>query len=153
MDNTDNTKPTRSHPGLQEFAPGQHVCFIYETDEEYRALLSLFLQQGLERGEKVVYIADVHDPATILGYLQNDGIDAAPYVASGQFSILTPEETYLQGGNFDPERMIARLQAETEQALTEGYSALRITGEMTWALRPLPGSERLVEYEAKLNIS
>ncbi|MGC8787362.1 MAG: MEDS domain-containing protein, partial [Anaerolineae bacterium] len=73
--------------------------------------------------------------------------------ASGQFSILTPEETYLQGGNFDPEQMIARLQAETEQALIEGYSALRITGEMTWALRSLPGPERLVEYEAKLNIS
>jgi PAS domain S-box-containing protein len=28
---------------------------------------------------------------------------------------------------------------------------LRVTGEMSWALQGLPGSERLIEYEAKLN--
>jgi PAS domain-containing protein len=47
--------------------------------------------------------------------------------------------------------MILLLQEETERALDEGYSALRVTGEMTWALRGLAGSNRLIEYEAKLN--
>jgi hypothetical protein len=47
--------------------------------------------------------------------------------------------------------MIALLESETEQALADGYAALRVTGEMGWALRGLPGSERLIEYEAKLN--
>jgi hypothetical protein len=37
--------------------------------------------------------------------------------------------------------------------LVEGYPALRVTGEMTWALRGMPGFERLVEYEAKPNES
>lgn len=138
---------------LQRLAPGQHVCFIYETEEEHRRVLTAFLRQGLERNEKVLYITDVHDPVAILSYLQNNGLDTTSHVARGQLSILVPEETYLQGGFFDPQRMIARLQAETEQALAEGFTALRISGEMTWALRQLPGSERLVEYEAKLNAS
>jgi hypothetical protein len=47
--------------------------------------------------------------------------------------------------------MIALLRADTERALAEGYSALRATGEMTWALRGLPGSERLIEYETRLS--
>ena len=47
--------------------------------------------------------------------------------------------------------MIALLRAEAERALAEGYSALRVTGEMSWVLRGLPGSERLIEYEAKLD--
>jgi signal transduction histidine kinase len=57
----------------------------------------------------------------------------------------------VQDGIFNPDKMIDLLQAETDKALAEGYAALRVTGEMTWALRDLPGSERLIEYETKLN--
>ena len=57
----------------------------------------------------------------------------------------------MKDGAFDPDGMISMLARETELALQEGYAALRVTGEMTWALRGLPGSERLMEYEAKLN--
>jgi len=46
--------------------------------------------------------------------------------------------------------MIALLRSQTERALAEGYAALRVTGEMSWASRDLPGSERLIDYEAKL---
>ena len=47
--------------------------------------------------------------------------------------------------------MIQLLGEETDKALAEGYTALRATGEMTWALAGEPGSERLVEYESRLN--
>jgi hypothetical protein len=47
--------------------------------------------------------------------------------------------------------MIGLLREETDRALAEGYSALRVTGEMTWALAGEPGSECLVEYESMLN--
>jgi PAS domain S-box-containing protein len=47
--------------------------------------------------------------------------------------------------------MIALLISETEKAIADGYQALRVTGEMTWVLRGYPGSEKLLEYEAKLN--
>ncbi|MCX6377494.1 MAG: MEDS domain-containing protein, partial [Armatimonadetes bacterium] len=43
------------------------------------------------------------------------------------------------------------LISETEKAVSEGYPALRVSGEMTWILRDDPGSERLIEYESKLN--
>jgi PAS domain S-box-containing protein len=110
-----------------------------------------FLRQGLERAEKVIYIADARSMETILGSLQSDGLDVEPYLARGQLAILTSEDTYLREGVFDPVSMIALLRSETEQALAEGYAALRVTGEMTWALRGLSGSERLIQYEALLN--
>ncbi|MFQ6079806.1 MAG: MEDS domain-containing protein, partial [Thermodesulfobacteriota bacterium] len=72
-------------------------------------------------------------------------------LASGQLVILTRDDAYMREGVFDPDGMIALLRGETERALAEGYPALRVTGEMTWALRGLPGSERLIEYEARLN--
>ncbi|NIR16924.1 MAG: histidine kinase, partial [Desulfobacterales bacterium] len=33
----------------------------------------------------------------------------------------------------------------------QGYNGLRVTGDMSWALKAPPGSERLIKYEAKLN--
>jgi PAS domain S-box-containing protein len=131
--------------------PGDHLCCLYETEEEYRAVLAPYLQQGLERGEKVLYIVDARTAQTVLNYLRDDGVEVEPYLANGQLSILTISDAYMRDGIFDPDRMIELLRSETERALAEGYSALRVTGEMTWALRGLPGSERLIEYEAKLN--
>ncbi len=57
----------------------------------------------------------------------------------------------MQGGCFDPTQMIARLRQKMNQALAEGYTALCVAGETTWALRELPSSERLIEYEVQLN--
>jgi len=136
---------------IRDLKPADHLCCLYETEEEHRALLTPYLRQGLELGEKVLYIVDAHTAETVLKYLRDDGLETEPYIANGQLSILTAGEAYMRDGVFNPDRMIDLLQSETERALAEGYSALRVTGEMTWALRGLPGSERLVEYEAKLN--
>lgn len=136
---------------IADLEPGDHLCCLYETEEEHRAVLAPFLRQGLEQGEKVVYIVDAHTAETVLEYLREDGLDVEPYLARGQLSILTVGDAYMREGVFNPDGMVALLQAETERALAEGYSALRVTGEMSWALRGLPGSERLIEYESRLN--
>ncbi|MGD8370901.1 MAG: MEDS domain-containing protein [Syntrophobacterales bacterium] len=133
------------------FQPGDHLCCLYETDGQHKALLTHFLRQGLERDEKVRYIADNHIEETILDYLSEDGFEVRPHLQSGQLGILRSDETYLRRGVFDPDEMINLLRAETIKALAQGYNALRVTGEMSWTLRGLPGSERLIEYEAKLN--
>ena len=145
------TVTNHSPRAIADLGPGDHLCCIYETEEEHRSVVTPFLRQGLEQGEKVIYIADTRTAATILGYLRDDGLDVEPHLARGQLAVLTRDEAYTREGVFDPEGMIALLRDETGQALAEGYPALRVTGEMTWALRGLPGSERLIEYEARLN--
>jgi len=142
---------TRSLRTINDLQPGDHLCCLYKTEEEHRAVLTPFLRQGLERGEKVLYIVDTRTADTILDYLRDDGLDVQLYLAHGQLVILTRDDAYTREGVFDPDGMIDLLRTETERALAEGYSALRVTGEMTWALRGLPGSERLMEYENRLN--
>jgi PAS domain S-box-containing protein len=144
-------EPTYTLRTLIDLEPGDHLCCIYETEEEHRALLTPFLRQGLERGEKVIYIVDAHTAEIIKGYLQDDGMEVEPYLASGQMSILSVDDAYMRDGVFEPDAMITLLRSETERALAQGYTTLRVTGEMSWALRGLSGSERLIEYEAKLN--
>jgi PAS domain S-box-containing protein len=136
---------------VTDLGAGDHLCCIYETEEDHRALLTPYMRQGLERGEKVLYIVDAHTAEEVLGYLEQDGVDTRPYLESGQLAMLTVDDSYMKGGTFDPDGMIDLLSSETGIALAEGYTALRVTGEMTWALKGLPGSDRLMEYEAKLN--
>lgn len=138
-------------PNITALKPGDHVCYLYETIAEHRSVLTPFLHQGLVCKEKILYIIDMNTAESIFDYLEDEGLVVEPYLTSGQLRILTVADTYMHRGYFDPEAMIAWLHAETEHALAEGYSALRITSEMTWALQGFPGSNRLIEYEAKLN--
>jgi len=142
---------TSSLRNITTLSPGDHLCWLYETEEEHRAVITPFLRQGLERGEKVLYIVDAHPAESVLAYLREDGLEVKPYLARGQLHILTSADTHLAQGAFDPDAMVALLRSETARALEEGYAALRVTGEMSWALREVPGSDRLIEYEAKLN--
>ena len=136
---------------IQDIKPGDHLCCIYRTEEEHRAILTPYLRAGLEMGEKVFYIVDAHSAQNILDYLKADGVDTGPYLSRGQLSILTVSDSYMKQGVFDPKSMIELLRSETAKAVSEGYGALRVTGEMTWALKGLKGSERLIEYESLLN--
>ncbi len=136
---------------IKKLAPGDRLCHLYQTDQEHRELLTRFMRLGLERNEKVLCIADAGTAETVKSYLQDDGADLAKYVESGQFAIISVSESYLSGGVFEPDMMIELLKTETDKALKEGYLALRVAAEMKWALRGVPGSERLMEYEAKLN--
>jgi len=136
---------------ISDIKPGDHLCCIYSTEDEHRIVITQYLRAGLEHNEKVFYIVDARTKDVVINYLKNDGIDVKNYLKTGQFAILTIADAYMKGGVFDPDKMIVLLTSETQKALDEGYSALRVTGEMSWALRGLPGSERLIEYENKLN--
>ncbi|RQV99013.1 hypothetical protein EH221_00980, partial [bacterium] len=55
-------------------------------------------------------------------------------------------------GKFIVDEMLGRLKAFYEEAIEKGYSHTRVSGEMSWALRGIPGSDRLMEYEAWVNV-
>jgi len=136
---------------LAQLRSGDHLCYLYATEAEHRTVLSLFIEQGLLRTEKVLYFLDYHTADEILTYLRGRVPDLATRVKRGQLAFLNAGETYLPDAHFAPENTINLLRQATFQAQTEGYTALRVTGEMSWALRGLPGSEQLIEYEAKVN--
>ena len=144
-------RPTYALRTISDLAPGDHVCCLYERDEERRSLLTPYVRQGLERGEKVLYVVGADIAEAVLGYLRDDGLAVDPHLISGQMSILAVDEAFKREGVSGPEGMITLLRSESERALAEGYTTLRVTGDMMWALAGLPDSNRLIEYEAMLN--
>ncbi len=131
--------------------PHDHLCLIYESREEWRETVVCFVSSGLERGEKCIYVVDANTAQEVKTILSEAGLAVERYEREGQLSIIHERDAYTREGYFDPDLMIAFLTAETEKALREGYSALRVTGEMSWALRGYSGAERILEYEAKIN--
>ncbi|MDD1621588.1 MAG: MEDS domain-containing protein [Methylococcaceae bacterium] len=136
---------------IEKIGVHDHLCLIYETQEEQFSAVIPFMKIGLDRGEKCIYIADDNTAAMVIAQMKTAGIDVAAGVDSGRLAIVSKQEAYLKQGYFDPDWMIDFLNRATDQAKAEGYSALRVTGEMTWVLGGDPGTERLMEYEAKLN--
>jgi PAS domain S-box-containing protein len=105
---------------------------------------------GLDRGEKCIYIADDGTVGDVLQAMQSDGIDVDRAIASKALVLATKEQAYLEHGSFDPDWMFTFWKDATQLAMSEGFSALRATGETEWVLRGGRGLERWMEYESRL---
>ncbi|MFW6117824.1 MAG: MEDS domain-containing protein, partial [Thermoproteota archaeon] len=128
-----------------------HMCFIYRNKEEQLSVLSSFMSVGTEKNEKCLYIVDERTKKEVTRAFQRQDFDVEKTITSGQFKFLTKSSSYLKNGYFDPERMIDLLAESEDKSSEEGYNGLRVTGEMTWFFSNMPGVERLMEYENKLN--
>jgi hypothetical protein len=129
-----------------------HLCLLYETEEEQRAAIVPFFAAGLARGQRCVYIADERSAGGVLGRLTSAGVDADAAVARGALRVLGSRDSYLREGTFSPNRMLALLRESVAEARRDGFAALRVTGEMTWALGQAVDPALLIEYESRLNL-
>ena len=104
-----DVKPDLSRLG--ELAAGlglhQHLCFIYETQEEQFAAALPFLRSGLERGEKCFFVADQNSGAAVLNALRKAGIDVDRHLRSG--ALIVANKPDVKPGPFDPDWLIGFL--------------------------------------------
>lgn len=128
----------------------RHVCAFFNSREEQNKVLIPFLKEGIGRGEKVLRIMDPQLRDEYLSAYRDGGIDVETAEQNGQFEIRHWHETYLKNGRFDTDGMI-RLLEEGLEANRQKYRLTRASGNMEWALEPVPGVTDLIEYEAKLN--
>ena len=135
---------------LEQLGPHDHFCSIYESPEEHYAVAIPFIRIGLDRGEKCIYIADDGMVGDVRQAMQKDGIDVDRAIASNALELATKEQAYLEHGSFRPDWMYTFWKEATQLALSQGFSALRATGETEWVLRGGRGLERWMEYESKL---
>lgn len=146
-----DTPPHDLTSAIAKVGVHDHLCLIYETQAEQFAAVIPYMRIGLGRNEKCIYVADDNTATTVIEAMKAADIDVDTKVQSGQLAIITKQDAYLKQGFFDPDWMIGFLKRSTDEAKAAGFAALRVTGEMTWMLGGDPGSERLMEYEAKLN--
>ncbi len=130
---------------------GDHLCLIYENSAEQLAVVVPYIRNGLARGERCIYIADDVAIKEVIQPLAAAGVDVEQESQRGALWLRTWQDTYLQSGGYVPQAMIESVRQAEVDALKDGFSGMRLVGEMTWALGPEPGCERWIEFEALLN--
>ena len=135
----------------QSFPAGSHICLLYKDEAERKSIIGKFIKSGLRSGELVDYSTDSMSPDDVLHWLRNAGGYIPDGVISDQLSIRDAIKVLCPTGNFVPEILYNQIRDTYEHAVKCNYPGLRVTEEMSWALRDIPGSYRLMEYEANLN--
>lgn len=140
-----------STSNFSEIKPHDHLCLLYRRPNDWKSAVTNFLQTGLEENHKCLYISGAYSGSTVKEYLKEAGVDLVAKVEQGQLLLLDKEESYAQEQEFVPAKMINFLKDAAEEAVAEGYDALRVTGEISWALDYENGREKIINYELKLN--
>jgi anti-anti-sigma regulatory factor len=130
-----------------QMLPGDHAWFSYSDPEEQDHVVGAFLHDGLTTADKVIYVTD-SDPRELPGLRARGGLDPDTYLRTGQLAILPRAETCLTAGLFDPGRMVASLEKALARAERDRFRGVRVTVDMTWAVRQRSGRARLLDCEA-----
>jgi hypothetical protein len=130
---------------------GLHICLIYNDEEERKEIVQNFTQSGLSSFEKVAYFADQSKPLDATEWLKQYDVRISNDLNPDQLFLATASETYTPDGTFDADEMLSKLKGIYHSAKDGGFHGCRGSGEMSWALKGMPGSERLLEYESRIN--
>ncbi|MEM2924512.1 MAG: MEDS domain-containing protein [Methanocellales archaeon] len=115
---------------IRELKTGDHICFLYETEEERNKALVPYFEEALNKNEQCLYIT-FGEQAKAKKVLD---------LNSKRLDVIIQK-------NFNPENLLALIKRELELALDKGYSGLRIAVEVAEN-----NLNKLLEYESKLNL-
>ncbi len=131
---------------------GNHICLIYEGEDEWQEAVSAFLISGLEKNEKCICMIKNHTPEQIWQYLQARGVDINSDDIKRQLLIISINSWAELKNSLNPETITALLGRESLQARSEGYVSLRFTGEIGWMLGHSPHNpDKILDYVGVLN--
>jgi MEDS: MEthanogen/methylotroph, DcmR Sensory domain len=129
----------------------RHVCaFFNSAKEEYDTLLP-FISEGLNSGQRAFHVLPSQHRANHLQRLRDAGIDVDRAQQSRQLELAVPEQTYLRGGRFDPDAMLALIQEVLTAGPNLGFPLTRMIAHAESAVDDWSSANAWVEYEARLN--
>src|ERR1700680_328207 len=130
----------------------EHLCFVYETQKEQFSAALPFMRAGLERGEKCLYIAkEGKDSKAFVTAMRAQRLNADESISKGSLTFVHSATDPQLKRIVNPSGMIRFLFRAVSEARTNGFPALRIIGEMTWALHVPNTAKFLFEFEAEVN--
>jgi hypothetical protein len=130
----------------QEIDQPGHICALFTSrDEEYETLIP-YLQDGVDDGEQVLNVLDGDRLRDHRERLEAAGVP----MDDGRLLVASSEDTYLAGGYFDMDRMVGFVRDQLVKSAAKGR-CVRTAGWMDWMSREAPGTDRVMEYESRVN--
>jgi ABC-type transporter Mla MlaB component len=131
--------------------PGEHACSRFASAEDHDRLTHAFIADGLARRHKVVHLRDrLHRSRGRRAPADGFGAVCDAAMKAGQLAVFDAHDVYLSRGAFDVDGTIRWAYDQQAVAVAEGWAGMSVTSDMS-ALHGAPGSERIAEYEGRLN--
>lgn len=140
---------TCDEKGLNKLETRDHVCLVYGTEKEWKETVPVFIEAGINRGEKCVYICNTHHPDFVRNSISERGMDVDLLESSGRLVIYVFQD-FLKNLELDVYDMINFLYRLTQKAIAEGYIGMRLTLEMKDHPH-IVNSEQILKFESRLS--
>jgi diguanylate cyclase len=121
---------------------GLHLCQPYVDRAEFVAAAVEFLAEGLLRGERLLYVAEVVDAGDLapLG-------DVEALLRAGVLATHATRELYAPGASIDPGTQVATYRRLTAEAVADGFAGLRVVADATALVAGTEDRAAFLRYE------
>ena len=131
---------------------GDHLCWSYTDAVGLRRGLTTFTADGLARNHKVMCLLPEEQIAALRDHIAARIPALTEAERDGALMFGSAREAYLPEGTFDADRRLAGFAAAADQAVAEGYGALRVLGEATEVLSDPNIGWRWTSYELRAEL-
>ncbi len=133
----------------QRVGVGAHVCAMHENPGGVLGALARTFAVGLRNNERCAYIAPESSVAEVRRGLSEAGVDVEGAEEKGHLVFLTDRGPLLKdGAEFDPEHLLQAITNLFGATMEAGYAGLRLSADVPWISRDVPGEDRILEFEA-----
>lgn len=142
--------PNRSHTSTQE-RTAPHVATFVSGDREAAVLRRQLIDQAASSGDSFLHIVDPKSRVEFLREIDEAGPAARRAAESGRLEVVTWQEVvFSKDGSFEVEALLQLVRTVTAPS-PRFPDGRRIIDYMEWALEPVPGVDRITDYEARLD--
>jgi anti-anti-sigma factor len=133
---------------VEDLRSVDHACAVPVSDEQLWEMTAAYLAAGLASGEQVVYFDDGASEQ-VLARLADDRVPVEESLSDGRLAIVPTDVT--RAALRSPVPAVEEMVLGTiDGALAQGYPGVRMTGQLSYALRRA-GGVSLHEYDAVLD--
>jgi hypothetical protein len=137
-------------PGIRDVPYGVHMCHFYQGREDLAAALVPYFAAGLRNNERCIWItADPLNQADALIEMQKAGLDLRAAERKGSLSVKSHSDWYSGAEGLKGSQIVELWFAEEQRALEQGFSGLRINGNVGFVTAETWGT--FMEYEKALD--
>ena len=134
----------------QAISVGAHVCAMHEAPDAVLGVLANTFAAGLERGERCVLVAPESSAAQVRRLLEEANVDVEGVEGEGLLFMTDQDPLLANGGTeFDPDHLLDAIKGLFAATIEAGYNGLRLSGDVPWLTRDVPGGGRAMEFESK----
>jgi PAS domain S-box-containing protein len=112
---------------------GTHLCQFYQTKKDLIDILVPYFKAGLENNEFCMWVTSEPVSEKDAKEAMRKAVpDFEQYLKRGQIEVVPHTEWYLKDGAFNLQRVLNAWIDKLNQALTDGYDGIRVTGNTAW---------------------